>query len=71
MKRNTIKTGLYSLVLGLALVSTTFVQGFKADSVTETMNQGVLAVKIAVIAGAVLILFAVGCFIAASSSSEK
>jgi hypothetical protein len=71
MKRNTTKTGVVSLILGLALVSTTFMQGFKADSLTETMNEGVLGVKIAVIAGSILILFAAGCFIVASSSSEK
>ena len=70
MKRKTTRTGLFSLALGLALVSTTFIQGFKADSLTETMSEGVLGVKIAVIAGSILILFAAGCFMVASSSEK-
>ena len=70
MKNKTAKLGLESLVLGLALVSLSFIQGFKADSISATISEGVIAVKVAVIVGLVLIVFAAGCF-AVAVSIEK
>lgn len=71
MRKRIAKIGSLSLVLGLALVSLSFVEGFNADAVAGNLSGGVLMVKIIVIAGIALILFSVGCFIAAVSAEQK
>jgi hypothetical protein len=70
MKRKTTKIGFLSLLFGLVLIGTSFIPNFKADSITETMTQGILAMKIALSVGFVLVTFAVGCFMVAVSAEN-
>ena len=71
MRKRVIKIGSLSLVLGLALFSLSFLEGFNADAVTGNLSNGILIIKICVVAGIALILFSVGCFIVAVSADQK
>jgi len=68
MRKRFLKVGTLSLVLGLALISLSFMEGFSADSISETLSNGLLVVRIGVIAGIVAVVIAVGCFITATSA---
>lgn len=70
MKKRYIKIGSLSLVLGIALMSLSFLEGFSANSISDTLSNGLLMVRIGVIVGIVAIAFSVFCFVA-SVTSEK
>jgi hypothetical protein len=70
MKRKATKLGFFSLFLGLALASATFIKGFKADSLIDVMTGESALVKGAIIAGIILITFAVGCFVLAAAAEK-